>query len=152
MPSPRALLGVAPAIVVLVGSFMMSRACLRENSTREAVESDASRSEVVVSPTAEDDERLHRVALKQEAVDDLLGGQLTLDEAVERFEMLSESPEARANLRTARRAGLDDDPAVNQVLLFARVRAAQDPKRFAAALARLEAEAHSPVTSGRAAN
>jgi hypothetical protein len=152
MPSPRALLGVAPAFVVVAGSFVLSRACLREAGNSGNAESIPVRSEIVARPSAEDEERLHRVALKQEAVEDLLTGQLTLAETVERFEMLSTSAEAQANLQTSGHRDPDGDPAVSQVLAFARVRTAQDPHRFGAALARLEAQARSPAGPMRAAN
>lgn len=148
IPSPRALLGVAPALVVVAGSFVLSRACLHEANNPGAAQAIHVRSEIVERPSAEDEERLHRVALKQEAVEDLLNGELTLAETVERFELLSTSAEAQANLRSAGHG----EPAVNQVLAFARVRAAQDVPRFGATLARLEAEAHSPAGPTRAAN
>lgn len=149
MPSPRALLGVAPALVVVAGSYVMSRACLHE-SARPTNDGDLAsvQGEIVALPTTEDRDRLHRVALKQEAVEELLDGQLTLADAVERFEMVSTSAEARANLRTAGRADPDVDPAITEVLAFARVRAAKDP-RYAATLARLEAEVHSPAGPAR---
>jgi hypothetical protein len=146
-------LGVAPALVVVVGSFVMSRACLRETGRPTGDGDKASANgEIVALPSTEDEDRLHRVALKQEAVEELLDGQLRLAEAVDRFEMLSTSAEARANLRTAGRADPEADPAVSQVLAFARVRAATDPRRYAAMLARVEAEAHSPVGPVRVAN
>lgn len=150
IPSPRALLGVAPALIVVAGSFVMSRACLRE-SGRPVADGDpaADHGEIIALPSTADEDRLHRVALKQEAVEELLDGQLTLAEAAERFEMLSRSAEARANLRTAGRTDPGADPAVSQVLAFVRVRAATDPRRYAAALARVEADAHSPAASGR---
>jgi hypothetical protein len=152
MPSPRALLGVAPALVVVAGSFVLSRACLRESSRPGAADPISERSEIVARPSAEDEDRLHRVALKQEAVEDLLNGELTLAETVERFEMLSTSAEAQANLRSSGLVDPDVEPVVSQVLAFARIRAAQDRPRFGAALARLEAQAHSPASPTRAAN
>jgi hypothetical protein len=152
MPSPRALLGVAPALVVVAGSFVLSRACLRESKSPGAADPTSERSEIIARPSAEDEERLHRVALKQEAVEDLLNGELTLAETAERFEMLSTSAEAQANLRTSGRVDPDVDPAMSQVLAFARIRAAQDLPRFGTVLARLEAEARSPAGPTRAAN
>ena len=152
MPSPRALLGVAPALVVVAGSFVLSRACLRESSGPGAASQIAERSEIIARPSAEDEDRLHRVALKQEAVEDLLNGELTLAETLERFEMLSTSAEAQANLRSSGLVDPDVDPVVSQVLAFVRIRAAQDHARFGVVLARLEAQAHSPAGPTRAAD
>lgn len=149
MPSPRALLGAAPAVIVVAGSYAMSRACLHDNAAREAAEQNMCVCEVIARPTAGDEERLHRVALKQEAIEDLLNGEITLAETVERFEMLSETPEAKANLRVAGRVDPRRSPAVNQVLAFARIRAAQEPRRFRAVLNWIEAEARSPAGPSR---
>jgi predicted component of type VI protein secretion system len=101
--------------------------------------------EVMVSPSAEDQERLHRVALKLETVDDLMDRRITLAEAVERFEALDAAPEALSNIRASLGGNTDAERTLNQVLSFARVRASQQPKRYNAALARLEAEARSPA-------
>lgn len=144
MPSPRALVGVAPALLVLVGSLALSREYRREAESSDKARSN---SETMIWPSAEDEERLHRTALKQEAIEDLLNGRLTLAEAVERFEMLSASPEAQTNMRLSVRGSTDEERALKQVLAFARIRAAQEPKRFDAALARLEAEANLPAAA-----
>jgi hypothetical protein len=123
----------------------LSRECVREAASCDSVGFDRfpSHSEVVAWPSPADEERLHRVALKLETIDDLLDGLLSLDQAVERFETLSVSAETQANLRASVGGDSDGERAVNQVLIFARVRAAQEPQRFAAAIARLESEAKS---------
>jgi hypothetical protein len=141
--SPRALIGVAPALVVLVGSFALSRQYVRDVKRAEADVVVRYGGDVVVGQTAEDQERLHRVALKLEAVDDLMDRRITLTEAVERFEALDAAPEALSNMRASLAGNTDTERALNQVLSFARVRASQNPKHFNAALARLEAEARS---------
>ena len=125
--SPRALLGAAPALLVVAGSFLLSRACQRD-AERPASEAGSFRAETVLLPSPKDEERLHRVALKQEAVDDLLDGRITLEEAASRFETVSD---------------LTLDLAVHQVLVFARVGANHNRDRYGEALARLEAESTS---------
>lgn len=149
VPPARALLGVAPALIVLAGSFAMSRDCVREPGVCEGdgSEGDSNLSEVVVWPSAEDQDRLRRVALKQESVEDLLTGQITLADAVERFETLFESSEGRTNLRTPVAGDSDGERALNQVLAFARVRAGQDPDHFGPALARVESAAKAFATT-----
>ena len=72
--------------------------------------------EVMVGQSAEDQERLHRVALKLEAVDDLMDRRITLAEAVERFEALDAAPEALSNMRASLAGNTDTERALNQVL------------------------------------
>jgi hypothetical protein len=139
--SPRALIGVAPALVVLVGSFALSRQYMREVKRAESEVVIRYGGEVMIPPSAEDQERLHRVALKLETVDDLMDQRITLAEAVERFEALDAAPEALGNMRASLSGDTDAERALNQVISFARVRASQQPKRFNAALARLESAA-----------
>jgi hypothetical protein len=143
--SPRALIGVAPALVVLVGSFALSRQYMREVKRAESEVVVRYGGEVLVPLSAEDQERLHRVALKLETVDDLMDRRITLAEAVEWFEALDATPEALSNIRASLSGNTDAERTLNQVLSFARVRASQQPKRYNAGLARLEAEARSPA-------
>jgi hypothetical protein len=150
MPSPRALLGVAPALIVVAGSLALARHHERESPSDEALARQPL-SERVSFPTADDEARLHRVALKQETADDLLDGRLTLAEAVERFETYSSAPEALANLRGSLGGRTDRERSVNQVLAFVRVRAAQEPARYRPALERIEADARAFVAVAVAA-
>jgi hypothetical protein len=153
MLSPRALFGVAPALIVFVGSFVLSRQSVRDSVLETADGAvEPSRSETIVWPTAEDEDRLHRVALKQETVDDLLEGRLTLTEAIERFESLTTSDEAISNLRVSGGGETDAERTRNQLMAYARVRVAMEPKRFEAALARLEASTKSSITPLRLSN
>ena len=145
LPSPRALLGVAPALVVVAGSFVLARHHNREAALAETAESQNC-VETVCFVSPRDEDRLHRVALKLETAEDLMDGRLSLDEAVERFETVSAAPESLANLRAALRGRSDRERAVNQVLAFARTRASQEPARFATALARVEADARAFLT------
>jgi hypothetical protein len=151
IPSPRALLGVAPALIVAAGSFALARQHDREAALAGAVDP-RSPCETVCFPTATDEDRLHRVALKLESAEDLMSGRLTLAEAVERFETWAAAPEARTNLRTQMRGRSDRERAVNQVVAFVRTRTAQEPARFAAALVRVEAEAKAFIAHGPVAN
>jgi hypothetical protein len=141
--SPRALLGAAPAVIVLAGSFLLSRTCLSEADRAEgpSAASVGSRGETVQPATAADEDRLHRVAIKDETVDDLLCGRLTFEEAIARFELLAASAEA-GDAPSARVGGnTATQRAVYQVLSFARVRANHRDEQYAGPLARVEAEA-----------
>lgn len=144
MPSPRALLGVAPALLVVAGSIALSR-----HHDHDAVQDEMLayqiHGETVEHPSVRDEDRMHRVALKQETVDDLMDGRLTLAEAVERFEAWSSGPEFLANLRLALGGRSDRERSVNQVLSFVRARTSQEPAQFDAALARVEAEARALI-------
>jgi hypothetical protein len=140
--SPRALLGAAPALIVLSGSFLLSRECLSEANRPERQDRSVvgSRPETVLAATAEDEDRLHRVAIKDETVDDLFCDRLTLEDAVARFEMLTAAAEAGGG-SSGGPSGTPTERAVYQVLCFARVQARHKPERFAAPLARLESDA-----------
>ena len=138
----RAALCAAPGIIVLAGS-----AWLADRAREEHVQAAAGREdrEVIVATSAADDDRMHRVALKYEAVIDLLDGRLTLDQVLTRFwDVTAGCPEALANLRHGRTATTTDEEClVQQVLAFARVHAARHPKRYGPVFARLESAAQS---------
>ena len=144
MPPPRALVGVAPALVVVAGSFLLGRVCLKQRDELRDKDVDvvAVRGETMLWPTKDDEDRLHRVALKQETAEDLLIGRLTLAEAIERYETLAagaDGPQGPGDT--------DAERAINQVLSFARIRAAQAPQRYAARKAELESEARTYATT-----
>ena len=83
----------------------------------------------MILPSADDEDRIHRVALKHEAVMDLLDGRLTLDEVVARFCVVTaDSPEALANLRECGDGTTDEQRFIHQVVAFARVQAGRDPQ------------------------
>ena len=140
MPSLRALLGVAPALIVVAGSFALARHHAQESPRAEALAQQL-RGETIAPMTREDKDRVHRVALKQETAEDLLTGHLTLAEAVERFELLSSAPRTLETPRGSLAGQPDRERAVNQVVSFVRVRASMQAAQFEAALARIEAEA-----------
>jgi hypothetical protein len=139
--SPRALIGVAPALVVVAGSFVLSRACLhRSDPERDADAAFLHASgETVLAPSPEDEDRLHRVAVKQETVEDLLNGQMTFADALNRFETLTASAEDPAQAP----GETEPERAINQLLSFLRVRANRDHDRYGPRLAELESEARS---------
>jgi hypothetical protein len=133
--SLRALAGVTPALVVVGGSFWLGRMCLQESARMETVVSKVE-SETMLRPTPEDEDRLHRVALKQETAEDLLDGRLTFAQAIDRYVTLlnsSDDPQGPGETET--------DRAANQLLSFARVRATRDPQRFAERMAQLQSDA-----------
>jgi hypothetical protein len=140
----RAAICAAPTVLVLAGSAWLAQ---RSNTELESArEADPTGGVTVVWPSAEDNERLHRVAVKQETVVDLLDGRLSFDAAAERFwELTSSSPEALAQLRDKKLGDSDEERVRNQLLVFARVQAARDRGRYAAALARVEDEARTSV-------
>jgi hypothetical protein len=146
------LLGVAPALIVVAGSFLLSREYAAEADRARARDEKAGRGqgELVLRPSAEDEERLHRVALKEETVADLLAGRLTLADAVDRFEMLSRSAREGEQPAVSGPAVTDTGRAVHQILSFARVCAAHQPERFGGAVARLESEAEAFLARQRA--
>jgi hypothetical protein len=90
-----------------------------------------------------DEERMHRVALKQETVLDMLDGRLTVAEAADRFlEVSSSHPESLEHLRLSPGEN-DEEKALSQLVTFARVQASRRPQRYEAALARVEQAAKS---------
>jgi hypothetical protein len=131
--SPRALIGVAPAVVVLVGSFWMSR-----NSARPEPREDGSgsHSEVMTRLTPEDEDRLHRVALKEETIDDLIDRRVSLAEAVDRFEMLAGPVAFLTNPGETPR-----ERAVWQIMSYIRKKFSTNLDQVADRLAELESEA-----------
>ena len=141
MPSPRALLGVAPAVVVVVGSFALARHHDRPDNTD--AEFAHNYGEMIEFPSVQDEDRLHRVALKQETVEDLLDGRLALAQAIDRFEAWMSVRESGENVRTLVSGRSDRERAINQMMSFVRIRASQEPARFNVVLARIEAEAAS---------
>jgi hypothetical protein len=138
----RAALCAAPTILVLAGSaWMASHACQVRDRAAAAKEFDC---EIIIENTPADDDRMHRVALKHEAILDLLDGRLTFDEAVARFrDVTAGSAEARANLRESGAGTTDEERVIEQVLAFARVQAARKPLRYGPAMVRLESQAKS---------
>jgi hypothetical protein len=142
MPLPwRAAVCAAPTMLALAGSAYLAHHA-RSREPGAPAPGEESRVMVAVSPADED--RMHRVALKHEAVMDLLDGRMTFDEAVERFRDVSAgSPEALANLREGGFGTTDEEALVQQLVSFARVQAAHDARRYGPALAQLEEEARS---------
>lgn len=137
----RAALCAAPTMLALAGS-----AWLGYDARARAVASAADRVEckIVIAVSPADEDRMHRVAIKHEAVMDLLDGRMTIDEALARFrEAMGGSPEAMANLREGGFAASDEDRVIQQLVAFARVQADRDPRRYRPVLARLEQEARS---------
>jgi hypothetical protein len=142
----RAALCAAPTILVLAGSAWLAHRA--QTGSRPQGEMDPTGGTTVVWPSEADYDRLHRVALKQETVLDLLDGRLTFEAAAERFlELTIASPETLANLRQTSFGDTDEERAVHQLLVFARVQAARDRARYGDALARLELEAQSARAS-----
>ena len=153
--SPRAGLCAAPALIVFLGTCLTVNLVEREPAAGPAPERVASGELLppLSALSAEEEDRVHRIALKQEIAVDLLDGRITLADAVARFgELAASDPEALEHLRQAGAGETDDQRAVYQVLAFARGQAARHRGRYAGTLARLEAEAASLAGSGNSAH
>jgi hypothetical protein len=137
----RAALCAAPTIIVLAGSAWIAQVA---DGKPERASASVPDQETVNWPSREDEDRIHRLAIKQEAAADLLNGLLTLEETIARFrDVIDSSPECLNNLRLTVPGDTDEERIVNQIVLFARVHAGTDPHRYAAARARLEQQAKS---------
>jgi len=138
----RALLTCAIPVLVLAGSFLASHRG-QEVVARSAHPGTSSGIETVKPLTTEDEERMHRVALKEETALDLLDGRMTVEEAAAQFlEVSSSDPESLENMRLAP-GDSDQEKALSQLILYARVQAGRKPQRYADALARVEQSAKS---------
>jgi uncharacterized protein YlaI len=134
--SPRVLIGAAPALVVVAGSFLLSRVYVHDQE--RTAKSAAITNEPVSQPTAADEECQHRLAIKLECTDDLLSGRITFEEAVARFESLIGVQEEEFDPTSS---GSKHQRAIAQALSFARNQARYEAERFQAMLSRIEAEA-----------
>jgi hypothetical protein len=136
MSAPRAALFAAPALIVLAGSYLIAQ---HAQSRGDGYENGAPvrGQETVVWVSEEDEERMHRIALKQEAATDLLEGRLTLDETVQRFIDVSAGTENPFDNDVV-------DPRerfLMQVIAHIRTIAYHWPGRYDSAVARIVAEA-----------
>jgi len=137
----RAALCAAPTIIVLAGSAWIAQVA---DGKPERPSISMPDQETVNWPSPEDEERIHRLAIKQEAVADLMNGVLTLEETIARFrDVIDSSPECLHNLRQTVPGDTDDERIVNQIVLFARVHATTNPRLYGSTMARLNQEARS---------
>jgi hypothetical protein len=95
------------------------------------------------------DNDVARLAYEKQAVAlDLLCGRCTLDEAADEFYNLSlPVPGSLDRLRTMWPGRTDHERAMVQVLSFARSLARREPERFGEAIARIESQANSTLSS-----
>ena len=136
----RAALCAAPTIIALSGSAWLAYHASGQRPA--ATEFEDGETVVMMSPA--DEERMHRVALKHEAVMDLLDGRITFDDTLTRFwEVNAGSAESLANLREVGLGATDEERIIQQIVTFARVEAARYPGRYEVALAAVEHEAQS---------
>jgi hypothetical protein len=143
--SLRAALGAAPALIVVAGSAWIAH--LADHNSERPPGSDTFE-DTVLWPSPDDEARMRRLAVKQEAVEDLMNGLLTLEEVVDRFQDVTESsPESLNNMRRSVDGGTDRDRVLNQVLLFARIYASNNPRRYEEIRRRIEREARSMASS-----
>lgn len=139
----RVLFFGVPAFIVLIGGY-----CVAPNDffTEDDLQPGSSFETSIEWPSEKDEDLVHRVALKQECTLDLLDGRLTLDEAVERFRIISSM--------TGTNESDDSSRCLKQVISFVRAHAARNPVRFQASCSQIELSAHlrSPSLSISAAN
>jgi len=138
----RALITCAIPILFLAGSLLISHRG-QEVVAKSAHQESSSGVETVKPLTLEDEERMNRVALKEETALDLLDGRLTLEEAAAQFlEIASSDPESLDNMRMAP-GDTTEEKSLSQLISYARVQAGRKPDRYADALARIERSAKS---------
>jgi hypothetical protein len=134
----RALVAATPVVLVLGGIFFMSRDP-EPGAPHDPTECLEDGCPTVLTLTAEDEERMHRLALKTETAIDLLDGRMTVADAAARFLELSASdPESLDNMRKASEGSTDEEKALDQLLAFARIQAIRQPERYAAAFAQAQ--------------
>ena len=131
---PRALFFSVPALILLVGSYLVSPKDLK---TEAEAQPSSSLAASIEWPTERNEALIRRVALKQETTLDLLDGRITFHESVDRFRLLSTS--ANSNSEGAG----DDARFAAQVVSFSRAETSRNPGRFKAALADIELAARS---------
>lgn len=129
----RALIAITPAIFVLASIFFMSSDTDLGSAKGTTVCAEDDCVSVQLA-SAQDQARVHRLALKTETAIDMLDGRLSVDDAAARFLELSASdPESLEHMRQSCSGATDEEKALDQLLAFARVQAVRQPKRFAAA-------------------
>jgi hypothetical protein len=139
----RAALCAAPALLVFAGSFLIADRANRPSRNGSDRGPGGSTQETVVAVSPEDEERLHRLAIKQETAIDLLEGRLTLDQAVTRFmEVSCDSPEQMQFVQLHDSESSERERYLMQVLAHARSHANHARGRYAEVLNRIEEEAN----------
>lgn len=97
--------------------------------------------------TSEDDEVLHRIAIKESIISDLIAGRTTLADATERFTVLNEArPDYLTTVRDAFPGSTDQEKFARNVISFAVARVG--PHERAALSSRLEAELQQTIVLG----
>lgn len=140
----RIALWVMLTTIVFAAASYVTRTAIDGQAKQRQAETDETQLSTTIPASQESEDRIHRVALKQEAISDMLDGRLTLAETASRFWDVSVDDEsAMNNLRHTMPGRTDDELIVHQVLTYARVQTNSNPKRFAARLAHIEIEARS---------
>jgi hypothetical protein len=140
MFSPRALFLAFPAVLVVVGSILMSRNPDWTLDEEPAKGIDYG-SEIVVGLSGDDESRLDIIHQKQLTAIELLNNRCSLANAADRFlELNLKSSEAIENLRFAWQGESDWEKSLRQAVAFARALSRKDPERHADAMARIDAE------------
>jgi hypothetical protein len=137
----RTLLTVALPVLLLVGSLLLSQ--YGQAGDIKEVEDATPAIQTMCPVSAEDEDRMQRVALKEETALDMLDGRLTVEEAAAQFlKVASSDPESLEYMRLAP-GDTDEERALFQLISFARVQAGRKLERYGAALARVEQTAKS---------
>lgn len=132
----RTLFFSVPALIVLIGGYFVSPEGRTLDETLEPGSSSMLSNEW---PSNKDEDLVRCVAIKHETILDLLEGRLTFEEAIDRFRLNSTTNPAGANEADAR--------FIQQVISFARVHAARDPRRHQTACSEIESAARTLIRS-----
>jgi len=140
----RALFFGVPALIVLFGGYYMAP---KTSTSDDALQPGSSFMAAIEWPSEDDADLVRRVAIKQETTLDLLDGRLTLEDAIDRFRLISPASSNESEKENVSRYA-------QQVVSFTRAHAVRDPERYQAAYTKLEArirsrESSSAVTDGR---
>ena len=134
--TPRVALCATFTIASLTGTLLVARSAAAPRVEPPTVE-------MSYWPGPDTEEKVNRVAIRQETIADLMNEELSLEGAVERFwDMSTGTEESLVSLRNTIPGSTDEEKVVNQVLMFAKVHAQKEP-RYAPRLAQLKAEAQS---------
>jgi hypothetical protein len=138
----RTLLTAALPVVLLVGSLLISHYG-QDRALNDAEDAKTPDIETMYAVSPEDEDRMQRVALKEETALDMLDGRLTVEEAATQFlEVASSDPASLENMRLSP-GDTDEEKALSQLVSYARVQAGRQPQRYRAAFARVEQVAKS---------
>lgn len=94
--------------------------------------------------SADDEDRVRRIAMKHEAIADLFDDRLSPEAALERFwDLTATCPESLNNLRSGVAGSSDEERVANQLVSFARTHAEREPAKHSNRMRLVEATVQS---------